>query len=460
MQWINRLILLIALAALIAGGYYWYKQASKPAAASFRTASVTRGDLVASIGATGTVEPEQVIDVGAQVAGQILVFGKDVAGKPIDYGSAVEAGMVLAKLDDAVYVADVTQAQAQLDQAKAGITRAKADVEQLKARLLQAQRDWDRARKLGPSDALSQASYDSYQSAFEVAVANVAVGEASIKQAEATQVQAQATLDRANRNLGFCTITSPVKGVIIDRRVNIGQTVVASLNAPSLFLIAQDLRRMVVWIAVNEADIGNIHAGQHVTFTVDALPGQRFDGTVHKVRLNATFTSNVVTYTVEVTTDNSEGKLLPYLTANAQFETGRREEVLMVPNAALRYTPATSSIAPGYAAEEQPLAAPTTRPHSGTTRPGGHSGATTRRSAHHAEASASSGGTLWVRDSENTVRPVQVKTGLTDGASTEVSGEEVTEGMEIVIGEQVASAARPAGSANPFVPQIPSRRPR
>ncbi len=314
----------------------------------YRTAPVKRGELLATISATGTVEPEEVIDVGAQVAGQISSFGRDKTGKPIDYGSVVEAEMVLAQIDDSLYAADVAMANAQLQQAQAGVKRAEADLGQLKAKHYQAERDWERAQKLGPSDALSEASYDAYRSAYEMAKANLAVGEAAIQQARKTAAHAEATLQRTQRNLGYCTIKSPVNGVIIDRRVNIGQTVVASLNAPSLFLIAKDLKRMQVWVSVNEADIGAIHPGQPVRFTVDAYPGEVFHGEVGKIRLNASMTQNVVTYTVEVITDNSSGRLLPYLTANVQFEIGRRTNVLLVPNAALRWSPLPDEVVPQY----------------------------------------------------------------------------------------------------------------
>ena len=218
----------------------------------------------------------------------------------MDYGSVVEEGTVLARIDDSLYQADAAQAQAQVQSARASLLRAKADLEQMKAKLLQADRDWKRAKQIGPSEALAQASYDAYEAAYETAKANVAVGEAAILQAKAGVDHSEAALRRAQRNLGYCTIKSPVKGVIIDRRVNIGQTVVASLNAPSLFLIAKDLTRMQVWVAVNEADIGKIHPGQPVTFTVDAFPGETFQGEVGKVRLNASMTQNVVTYTVEI----------------------------------------------------------------------------------------------------------------------------------------------------------------
>ena len=313
---------------------------------TFRTAAVKRGDLVASISATGTVEPEEVVDVGAQVAGLIRAFGKDKYGKVIDYGSAVDAGTVLAKIDDSLYVAAVDTAKAQFQQAGANKISADANVLQMKAKLLQARQDWDRAQKLGPSDALAQSAYDQYKANYEVAKANLASAEAAVEQAKAAVAQAKASLTSAQINLGYCTIKSPVKGVIIDRRVNIGQTVVSSLSAPSLFLIAKDLTRIQVWVSVNEADIGSISKDQPVTFTVDALPNQVFQGRVGKIRLNATMTQNVVTYTVEVNTNNDDGKLLPYLTANAQFMIGRRQGVLLIPNAALRWSPRPNQIAP------------------------------------------------------------------------------------------------------------------
>ena len=348
MRYLNEKSVVLLVVLGLIGGITWYLSGAGHTSVSYRTAPVKRGDLLATISATGTVEPEEVIDVGAQVAGQIISFGKDKNAKTIDYGSTVEEGTVLAQIDDSLYAADVALASAQLLVAKTGVRRAEADLGQLKAKLYQAERDWKRAEKLGPSDALAEASYDAYKSAYETAQANTAVGEAAIVQARDTVAQVQATLQRAQRNLSYCTITSPVKGVIIDRRVNIGQTVVSSLNAPSLFLIAKDLKRMQIWVSVNEADIGNIHPGQPVRFTVDAYPGEEFHGEVGKIRLNATMTQNVVTYTVEVTTDNSSGKLLPYLTANVEFELGRSNNVLLVPNAALRWTPQPERVAPKF----------------------------------------------------------------------------------------------------------------
>ena len=442
------IVIVLVLAGAAAGGAALYMRSTRAEPFSFRTMPVTRGDLLATISATGIVEPEELVDVGAQVAGRINSFGKDVRDKPVDYGSVVDEGTVLAQIDDSLYAADVASAKAGLAQAKAAQTRAEADLVQMKAKLEQASRDWERAQKLGPGEALAQSAYDSYKSAYAVAKANVAVGDAAIVQAQAAVSQADASLQRAQRNLSYCTIKSPVKGVIIDRRVNIGQTVVSSLNAPSLFLIAKDLKRIQAWVSVNEADIGQIHPGQPVAFRVDAFPGEVFRGEVGKIRLNASMTSNVVTYTVEVLTDNSNGRLLPYLTANAQFEVARRTGVLMVPNAALRWFPQPDQVAPefrdtlaGYSRRAIEKAAADTSPKgSGKPAP----------DAKDAEARMTPG-VVWVADN-GLVRPVRVLTGLTDGTQTEVSGEDLAEGVEVVVGEQVRAVA--ADTTNPFTPQF------
>lgn len=442
-SFIKKSIVVLVVVGILGGVTFWYLGRSNGDTPDFRTAKVTRGDLVVSIGATGTVEPEEVIDVGAQVAGQILSFGTDVNGKTVDYGSVVDEGTVLARIDDSLYLADEAQTKAQVQSAKAGILSAQANLEQMKAKFRQAERDWRRAQNLGPSEALAQASYDAYQSAYETAKANVAVGEAAILQAKASLAQAKAVLLRAERNLGYCTIRSPVKGVIIDRRVNIGQTVVSSLNAPSLFLIAKDLRRMQVWVAVNEADIGKIKPGQPVTFTVDAFPGETFEGKVGKVRLNASMTQNVVTYTVVVITDNSTGRLLPYLTANVAFELHHAKGVLMVPNTALRWMPSAEQVAPEFQKAIESRAAGKQRLHGGRP-PVSTSG--------QALPAGWKRRVLWVEQGIH-VRPLRVLAGESNGSMTEVRGQGLTQGMEVVTGLETVARDQ-TGARNPFVPQF------
>ena len=454
----------VAAIAVVAWRFWFKKDVVLP---NLQTVAVKRGDVFASISATGTLEPEEVVDIGAQVTGQILSFGKDTSGKSIDYGSQVEAGALLAKIDDSLYAINKKQAEAQLQQAlsavlsaEAGLLQNQARLEQARAQLNQATKDWQRAEKLGPSDSLSRSAYDTYQGAYEAAKANVAAAEAAcevskaqIATSKATVMQAQAAIQLADRNLGYCTITSPVKGLVIDRRVDVGQTVVSNMSASSLFLLAKDLKKMEVWVAVNEADIGNIHSGQVVTFTVDTFPGTTFQGIVNKVRLNATMSQNVVTYTVEIDTANADDKLLPYLTASVKFEIDHKQDVLTVPNAALRWRPEDKQLAPGV---ENPLAAKSGRRDS-------KDGA---KAADKPDKRKAQTGVLWVRDPSvpNRVKPLQVRTGISDGVVTEVTalGEEAAlDGVEVVVAEQRGTdGADSTETTNPFAPKFPSRGPR
>jgi HlyD family secretion protein len=444
---VKKILLLLLAAVLLGGGAYaWYAYGSGNAKMPFRTEAVKRGELLATISATGTLEPEDVIDVGAQVAGQIKEFGTDPkTSKPIDYGSEVEAGTVLARIDDALYQAKVDQSRARVnsavakvDQAKANVQRAEADLAQNRARVDPARRDWDRARNLGPTGAVSAQDYDNAKMTYETSVAAVGVSEAALTQAKSAVTDAQATVGDAKAqlaqdevNLGYCTIKSPVKGVIIDRRVTMGQTVQSSFNTPSLFLIAKDLKRMTVWASVNEADIGQVRVGQPVTFTVDAYPGETFKGTVSRIRLNATMTQNVVTFTVEVTTDNSAGRLLPYVTANLHFEVNRKDNALLTSNAALRWKPQANQVVP----EERAAYVKSMR---GKDVEGG-----TPEPANQA--------TVWVLEDEF-VRPIPVKLGLSDGNVTEVVGGDLTEGTKVVTGE--SSRVGGEDTNNPFAPKI------
>ncbi len=448
MKAVKWIVIIVLICSVGYGGIRFFNFDKKSDSGTlFKIAEVKRGDIIATISASGVVEPEEVVDVGAQVAGRIVAFGKDKNGNQVDYGSEVEKGTILANIDDLLYSAEVEMTSAQLAQAKASQMRAEADLQQMLAKLEQARRDWERAQKLGPSEALSAAAYDSYKAAYETAQANVNVGKAVIEQAKATVAQAEASYAKAKRNLGYCTIESPVKGVIIDRRVNIGQTVVASLNAPSLFLIAKDLKRIQVWVAVNEADIGMIYPGMPVRFTVDAFPGEIFRGSVIKTRLNATMTQNVVTYTVEVSTENQDQKLLPYLTANVQFETGSKTNVLMVPNAALRWIPREQLISPDY------IKANTSK---GQAKQEAKQTATQQNNGQKKENGNSHlrDGVVWI-EKNGFVEPVKVLAGLTDGAFTEIQSDTLTEGTRIVVGEQISSnSASDQGASSPFVPKM------
>jgi HlyD family secretion protein len=420
---------LLAVVALAGGAGLWYARATANRGPRLRTAEAKRGELVATINATGTIEPEEVIDVGAQVAGQILEFGRDPrdSSRAIDYGSPVEVGTVLAKIDPKVY-------QSQVDQAKANLQKAQADLLQMQAKVSQTKRDYARADQLYAGGvALSATDYDTAKEAYQAAESALGVGEATIAQDKAALQQAQVNLD-------YCTIKSPVKGVIVDRRVNVGQTVVSSLNAPSLFLIAKDLTRLQVWASVNEADVGHIHPGQTVQFTVDAYPDRTFTGTVapDQPRLNATMNQNVVTYTVVVSADNSDGKLLPYLTANLQFEVSRLPDALLVPNAALRWQPTPEQVAPdARAAYVKSL--------------NRQAGASADNPPKTTDKQPQDRGRVWVQDG-GYVRPVKVRIGLSDGVNTEITGGDLKDNTPVVVGEEQDAGG--GGVSNPFTPHL------
>ena len=411
---ISRRLLVLAGCVVLVAAVAWvrFHRGLAGEAPAFRTVAVARGDLRVTVSATGTIEPEEVVDVGAQVVGMIREFGRDPRDgeKRVDYGSVVEQGTVLAQIDDTLY-------RAQRDQARANLQRARADQLEFQAKLRKAEADWKRAQELRRTGVISVADSDAALADYDTARSALAVGEASI-------VQAEAALQQAEINLGYTTIRSPVRGVIVDRRVNIGQTVVSSLSAPSLFLIAKDLTRVQVWASVNEADIGRIRAGQTVRFTVDAFPGEEFAGQVAQVRLNATMTQNVVTYTVVVTADNRDGRLLPYLTTSLKFENEGRAGVLLVPNAALRWQPQPAQVVPDARA------------------------AFARGDA--AGGGSPNRGRVWVAEGL-LVRTVAVQVGLSDGLTTEIAGGDVREDQPVVVGAR--AGAEDEGEASPFAPR-------
>jgi HlyD family secretion protein len=471
-------LLAIVLGVAVVGGLgFWYARAAGNHHSPYRTEEAKREDLLASFSATGTLEPEDIVDVGAQVAGQIKEFGTvERTSKPIDYGSEVEAGAVLAKIDDSLYQAKASQSKAMVEVAQAAYAQALAKVDDSLANVKVAQaqfdsdqvafdhakRDWDRAQALsGKAGALAPADYDAYQAAYDTGKVKLAQDKAALAQAQVQVKEYQAASDNAKANigaaqaqynqdqinLGYCTIKAPVKGVVIDRRVTIGQTVQSSFNTPSLFLLARDLKRMKVWASVNEADIGHVHVGQTVAFTCDAYPGEKFTGTVGLIRLNATMTNNVVTYTVEVLTDNPtdsthpNGKLLPYLTANLKFEVDKRQGALTVSNEALRWKPDLKQVAPDARAAVQKAQSR-------------HPPAAQDGQDKDAEAStlgAPNKGVVWMQDGQF-VRPVKVKLGLSDGARTEITGGDLKEGDEVVSGDALVVAD--GGGSNPFAPQM------
>ena len=495
-------------AVIVGGGYVLYQKIfTDEQKTEFILQKAARTDLELTIAATGTVEPEELVNVGAQVGGMITTLGTDANGNTVNYGSEVKAGKVLAQIDDALYQtekqsaeAQLKQAEAQLKQAEAQQKQAQTQKKQAEAQLKQAEAQkknaeagilqakakvsetvanqkkvevalkktefsWERAKKLHRGDASTASEFEEAAAAYlsakteqEAAVASVesakanltaaesalqtadaqissakaqissaeaqiSSAEAQISAAEAQISAAEASLSRAKRNLEYCVIKSPVDGVIIDRRVNVGQTVNSSMSAPSLFLIAKDLKKMQVWVSVNEADIKRVQPGQKALFSVDAIPNEQFEGVVSKIRLNATMSQNVVTYVVEITTDNSSLKLLPYLTANVKFVLDSRKNVLAVPNAAFRFKP-------------EDIAAP---------------------------AVGKGQRVLWIAGDGGKPQPVVVRTGLNDGRNVEivevVSGD-LKDGSDVITGSRVVSekdSGSTASGQNPFMAKPPAR---
>jgi HlyD family secretion protein len=432
--------------------YYKYAYASDPQS-NFRTAEIKRGDVVATIAATGTVEPEEVVDVGAQVTGRIVMLGLDPRGLPesaspdkdkfkdktIDYCTPVTEGYQIAELDPSVYYA-------QREQARANLTRAKADLEQMKYKRRQTELDWDRAQMLKEQNAMPKSDYDLAEANYQMAKANVAVGEAVVD-------QNQAALDLAEKNFSYTKIYSPIDGVVITRRVNIGQTVVSNMSASSLFLLAKDLRKMEVWALVNEADIGRVHdhPDMPVRFKVDAYPNDVFHGRVTQVRLNASSTQNVVLYTVVVSFDNPDLKVLPYMTASLLFDVERKDNVLQISNTALRWKPKLEQVLPELREELADSLNDKDQDKGGDKDASAEKKSAAAKDVAKFAKKPDNSGRLWVQDGAF-VRPVELQKGITDGTVTEISGPDLKDGMEVVVGEKTPEDNNEG--TNPFMPKI------
>ncbi len=437
-----------------AGAAFWFfRGEAEQASQQLRFSKVTRGDFVSKVQATGTLEPQELVDVGAQVTGEIKEFGTDLAGKRVDYGSEVKAGQLLARIDDTIVELDIQRAEASVAQAKAQILSAEASIAQATANYNKAQRDLVRARKLGVGDALSQMDYDQYVNAEETANANLQSAKAQQATAAAQLQAAEAQLKSELRNRDYTHIKAPVDGTIVVRQVNVGQTVVSSMSASTLFLVARDLSKMQIWASVNEADIAKVHPGQEVRYTVDALPNENFTGVVNKIRPNATMSSNVVTYIVEIDIDNPERKLLPYMSANANFIIKEVKDALLVPDAAFDFMPPREMVSPEFREEME------RKRVAGEAPPAPPAEAEMPEGARPAR--------VWKKVAANRVVPVRVLRADSDGSRSVVTvldGDKLDAGDELATGIAVVGAAmggKPGeGSNNLFGPKRPERRER
>ncbi|MCG6957234.1 MAG: efflux RND transporter periplasmic adaptor subunit [Gemmatimonadetes bacterium] len=431
----------IAAGVLAAAAIVTVARSGKAAPETYRFVTVQRGDVDATVSATGTLEPVRTVQVGTQVSGQISALYAD-------YNSHVKKGELIARLDPTLLKQAVIQAGADAE-------RAKADLDQAKYQL-------DQSKRLFATKVITETDYRTAEHAWAVA--------------DAANTSAQASLDRARQNLRYANIYSPIDGVVIERNVDVGQTVAASFSAPQLFLLARDLTQMQILAQVDESDIGQIKVGQPVTFTVQAYPDQTFDGTVSQVRLESKTEENVVDYTVVISVANKDGKLLPGMTATATFLVASATNVLKVPDAAVRFHPSQEMMAElrsersGQDSTRGAMAARgqgaggggpgAARPGAGSRGPSGGGASAAGQGAPSfaaAPGSAWGGGrptdraTLWYLDGTGKLQTIRVKLGLSDGQMTEISGNGLKEGMNVVAGVTSSSAEEATqGSTNPF----------
>lgn len=363
-------------------------------APTFTTANASRGKLVARVTATGSLSSLVTVQVGSQVSGRIQSLHAD-------FNSQVKEGDVIARIDPQIFEANVEQARASLLAAEGNMTKAKALA-------TDAQRQATRARELAEQRLISQAERDT-------AVANAESAQAGIASAQGSVALAQAALNQARINLAYTVIRSPTDGVVISRSVDVGQTVAASLQAPVLFTIAQDLRKMQVHTNVAEADVGKLQEGMDTSFTVDAYPSERFRGKVTQVRNAPQNVQNVVTYDAVIDVDNSDLRLKPGMTANVSFVYARREDALLVPNAALRYRP-SAELLRDHASPDAAAGA------------GSEAGNPPRRRGEDASPNQR---TVWTLD-DGRLTARTVKVGVSDGSQTEILEGDLKEGQAVV----------------------------
>jgi HlyD family secretion protein len=390
----RRLVLIISvlIVGLVIGGYVFFNGERKTPV-RYRFASIERGSVVSLVTATGSINPVVSVQVGTQVSGMIKSLHAD-------FNSVVKAGEVVAVIDPEPFRARRDQAASNLEMARANAARARTD-------LAQRKRELDRARSLLAQQFVSENDVDIALTNFQSAEAQVNLVLAQVKQAEAA-------LNAAELDLKYTIIRSPVNGIVVARNVEVGQTVAASFATPNLFLIALDLTKMQVDTNVSESDIGGMTEGKEATFTVDAYPGQRFSGTIRQVRLAPINVQNVVTYNVVVAVDNRDLRLKPGMTANVSIVVAQREDVLRVPNAALRFVPPRTDQVAHEGKAVKALAS-----QRGPS-PGG--------------SLVSANRSVWKQGPDGELESVPVQAGISDGIATELVSGSLSEGDEVIIG--------------------------
>jgi HlyD family secretion protein len=395
--------------------------------AQYLTSKVQRGEIKDVVEATGTVNAVVNVQVGSQVSGTIAKLN-------VDFNSTVKRGDVVAVIDPALFQGALQQAKADLESAQANVVVMQANVDKAHATEVQAKADYERAIALVKQKLQSQQALDLAKAAYDSAMASTASALAAVTQAKAQVRQKEAAVGVAQTNLDYADIRSPIDGVVVNRSVDVGQTVAASFQAPTIFTIAQDLKKMLLYAKTDESDVGRIKVGQDVTFKVDAFPKETFHGRVDQLRMNATTVQNVVTYDTVISFDNPDQKLFPGMTAYVTIPVATVEDVVKIPNTALRFEPSLSAeeLQATYARFGiDPKAVATRSPQSTATD------ATSREPRRET-------GVVWKLHNDGNLEPVVVSLGITDHAYTELAGP--IKG-EIKIGDDVVTAAVTPGKA-------------
>ena len=393
------------------------------------TAKVERGEIDDVVEATGTINAVITVQVGSQVSGTIAKLN-------VDFNSRVHKGDVVALIDPALFKGALLQAAADLENAKANLVAAHANLEKAKAGLVQTKADYDRAAGLKNGGILSQQQLDLAKANYDSANAGVNAAAANVTQAQAQVSQKAAALAVAQTNLNYTVIRSPIDGTVVARNVDVGQTVAASLQAPTIFTIAQDLTKMLVYTKTDESDVGNIKPGKRVTFKVDAFPKDTFQGVVSQVRMNPTTVQSVVTYDTIIEFANPELKLFPGMTAYVTIPVATVQNVLKVPNTALRYKPPMEpeeilAVYKQHGIEggaKQHAGDDPAVPGRGPQAGGGNQNLPRAPRVEHA--------VVWKLHADNTIEPVKVSLGITDHAYTQVTAlinGELKEGDALII---------------------------
>ena len=404
------------------------------------TAKVEKGEIHDVVEATGTINAVITVQVGSQVSGTVAKLN-------VDFNSRVRKGDVVALIDPALFQGALLQTAADLENAKANLAAAKANLEKAKAAAVQAKADYGRTVALNKEGVLSQAQLDLAKANIDSANAGVTGAAASVTQAEAQVSQKTAAVTVSQTNLNYTVIRSPIDGTVVARNVDVGQTVAASLQAPTIFTIAQDLTKMLVYAKTDESDVGNIKLGKAVTFKVDAFPRDTFHGRVAQVRMNATTVQHVVTYDTIIEFDNPELKLFPGMTAYVTIPVASAQNVVKLPNTGLRYKPPMTTeevlaIYKQYGIEvDQKQSATADAAAERSVAQGGGTGNLPRKPK-------ADSAVVWKLHADNTMEPVKVSLGITDHAYTEVASVlkgELKEGDDVVIRSIVAKTPTPGG---------------